>query len=53
MPYKVVVRGKKFCVINKETGDTKGCSPTRKRALAHMRALYHAESGREFTRRKK
>jgi len=53
MPYKLVKRGSKFCVINKESGETKGCSATREMAVKHMRALYHAEHGGKFTRRKK
>ena len=50
MPYKMVKRGDKYCVINKDTGESKGCSDTRSKGLAHMRALYHAESGGKFTK---
>lgn len=44
MPYEVFKNGRKFCVRNQLTGDNKGCSATKGEALAHMRALYSAES---------
>lgn len=53
MPYAIRKVGSKFCVFNKDTGDKKGCSPTRAKAEAHMRAMYHAEHGGKFTKRKK
>lgn len=53
MPYSIRKVGNKFCVFNKQSGDKKGCSPTREKAEAHMRALYHGESGKKFTKGKK
>lgn len=50
MPYEIKKRGKKFCVINKETGKVKSCKFTsRHAAIAYMRALYRAESGKPMT----
>lgn len=43
MPYKLSKRGAKFCVVNKDTGESKGCSDSRAKAVAHMRALYYHE----------
>ena len=40
MPYIVRKRGSKWCVLNSETGGVVKCHSTRKKALAHMRALY-------------
>jgi hypothetical protein len=45
MPYELFKKDGKFCVRNKETKDNKGCSETRSKAVAHMRALYAAEAG--------
>ena len=45
MPYELFKKNGKFCVRNKETKDSKGCSETRSKAVAHMRALYAAETG--------
>lgn len=45
MPYKLYKDGSKTCVRNSETGESKGCSDTRGKAVAHMRALYAAEGG--------
>lgn len=53
MPYSLKKIGKRYCVINKQTGRQMGCSPTKEKAKSHMRALYHAESGKKFTRSKK
>lgn len=44
MPYVMRKKGNSFCVMNESTGDNKGCSDSRKKAAAHMRALYAAES---------
>lgn len=44
MPYEIFKSGKKFCVKNQDTGESKGCSSTKAEALAHMRALYSVES---------
>jgi hypothetical protein len=38
----------RYCVINSDTGENKGCSDSRKMGVAHMRALYAAESGAEM-----
>lgn len=40
MPFAVRKKGDEFCVINTETNEEKGCSETREKAQAHMRALY-------------
>jgi hypothetical protein len=40
MPWIVVKRGNENCVVNKKSGDVKGCHKTRKEALAQLRALY-------------
>jgi len=40
MPWKIVKRGKKWLVINEETGAVKGTHSSRARALAQQRALY-------------
>lgn len=44
MPYNIRKDQDEFCVYNTETGEKKGCSATRPKALAHMRALYAAEN---------
>lgn len=49
MPYEVRKNHKKYCVFNTVTNDNKGCSPTRAKALAHMRALYAVESGKSYS----
>lgn len=43
MPYRLKKQGGKFCVENSATGESKGCSDSRKMAVAHMRALYANE----------
>lgn len=53
MPYEIRKKGSKHCVFNKETGESKGCSESYPMAVAHMRALYNADEGRPFTRKKK
>jgi hypothetical protein len=55
MPYQIkkTSGSKPWCVFNKDTGDKKGCSKTEEDAIAHMRALYHAESGKPFTKKGK
>ena len=40
MPWVIVRKGEKSCVVNKQTGDVKGCHATRREALAQLRALY-------------
>ena len=45
MPYKIYRQGKKHCVRNTETGESKGCSDTHEMAARHMRALYAAKGG--------
>ncbi len=44
MPYKIRKEKNRFCVFNSDTNDKKGCSDTKEEAVAHMRALYAAES---------
>lgn len=45
MPYKVVEKKGKFHVVNKETGEDKGASESREKAVAHMRLLYGVGHG--------
>jgi hypothetical protein len=52
MPYEIKKQGKNFCVFNKDTGDKKGCSPTKEKAVAHMRLLYFVEHGGKPTGKK-
>lgn len=40
MPYSIRKKGDEWCVYNKETGENKGCSDSRRNAIAHMRKLY-------------
>jgi hypothetical protein len=40
MPWMIIKRDGQNCVVNKSTGDVKGCHKTRKEALAQLRALY-------------
>lgn len=44
MPYALKKKGDEWCVYNKETGESKGCSSTRAMGIKHMRALYATES---------
>lgn len=56
MPYEIRKTGPKskpFCVFNKDTEANKGCSKTKSKAQAHMRALYAAEGGAEMGKKKK
>lgn len=54
MPYKIVENhescpaGKPWGVVNKETGELKGCSKTKEKAKDHMAALYVHEEDRTF-----
>lgn len=53
MPYNVRKLGdKKWCVYD-EDGKNRGCSESKAMATSHLRALYHAHSGGEFTKTKK
>lgn len=45
MPYKLQKKGDKYEVINTQTGESKGMSDTRAKAVGHMRALYAVETG--------
>ena len=45
MPYKIVEKKGKFHVINTETGEDKGASDSREKAIAHMRLMYGVEHG--------
>lgn len=40
MPYAMRKKGDQWCVYNKDTGESKGCSDSREMATKHMRALY-------------
>lgn len=44
MPYKLKKQNDRYCVVNSDTGESKGCSDNRKMAVAHMRKLYMVES---------
>lgn len=43
MPYDIVKRKDKFCVVKADTEKTMGCHDTRDEALKQQRALYAAE----------
>ena len=45
MPYEIRNEDEKFCVYNKDTGESKGCSDSKEKAIQHMRALYAHEPG--------
>jgi hypothetical protein len=45
MPYDIRRRGKKFVVINRDTGDVKGKHDTMGEAESQMRLLYGIEHG--------
>ena len=49
MPYKIERKGGKFCVVNKESGESKGCSKTEPDAIAHLRVLYMVEKNGKAT----
>lgn len=53
MPYKILKRGSKYVVVNKETGKVKGTHATRQKAVKQMRLLYMIESGAKPTKTKK
>lgn len=53
MSYKLVKRGEKWCVVNKDTGKSKGCSSSREMGVKHLRVLYAAEGGAEMGKGKK
>jgi len=40
MPYKIRKSGKRYLVVNAETGSVKGTHGTKAKALAQLRALY-------------
>ena len=52
MPYYIKKQGSKWCVINKKTGENKGCSDSKKEAIAHKRVLYGVEHGWKPTGKK-
>ncbi len=43
MPYKIVKQKDKYCVMNTDTGENKGCSDSEDMAKQHMAALYANE----------
>lgn len=49
MPYKIERKEGKYCVVNKESGESKGCSKTEHEAIAHLRVLYMASKGEKAT----
>lgn len=44
MPYEIRKEKNQYCVYNKDTGENKGCSDSHDKAVAHMQAMYAAES---------
>ena len=50
MPYEIRKVKEEFCVFNQDTGENKGCSKSEKKAIAHMRLLYHVEHGGKLTK---
>jgi hypothetical protein len=52
MPYKIVRKGTKFEVINKDTGESHGMHDTMHKAVAQMRLLYGIEGGMKPTGKK-
>jgi hypothetical protein len=53
MPWVVVRKDGKSCVVNKQTGSVKGCHDTRKEALAQLRAIYANTKDEEYAKEKK
>lgn len=49
MPYEMYKEGKTYCVRNSDTGESKGCSTSQRKAVDHMRALYAAEPPKKST----
>jgi len=47
MPYKIVKKGGKWHVVNTETGQDKGGSDSKEKAVGHMRLLYGVKHGME------
>jgi hypothetical protein len=45
MPWKIVERSGKYCVIKETSGETEACHATRAEAKRHMAALYANEPG--------
>ena len=45
MPYRIVKRGEKFAIVNKETGKTVGTSTSKEKAQASVRARLAGEHG--------
>ena len=45
MPYKIVKRGSKYAIVNKETGKTVGKSDSRSKAERSVRARLAGEHG--------
>lgn len=43
MPYKIQKRGSQWCVVRKDTGESKGCSSSAAEAKKHLAALYANE----------
>lgn len=53
MPYKIQKKGSEWCVTNKQTGESKGCSESYEKAVAHMRVLYGVDKGWKPTKKSK
>jgi hypothetical protein len=53
MPWMIVRREGKSCVIKKDSGEVKKCYDNRKEALAYLRALYTNTKDEEYIKEKK
>lgn len=40
MPFSIRKSGNEYCVVNSDTGDKKGCHPTKAKAVQQLKALY-------------
>lgn len=43
MPYVIRKVGNEWCLFHKDTGEKKGCSESKEKAIAYMRASYAHE----------
>lgn len=52
MPYKIHQSKGKWCVKNIDTGENKGCSDSKERAISHQRVLNAVKHGWKPTGKK-
>ena len=52
MPYHIEKKDSKWCVIETKTGENRGCSDTKRDAIAHQRVLYGVHKGWKPTGKK-